>query len=150
MSLFETIEKDYVQAYKAKDAVRLSVLRMLKTAVSNRLVEMRRPGGKLDDAEMLEVLVKEGKQRQDSIDQFAKAGRTDLADKETAELAVLRGYLPNPLTEAEVAEMVESTVTALGATSLKDMGRVMSDIMARCKGRVDGKSLSDAVRRRLG
>ena len=77
MSLFETIEKDYVQAYKAKDAVRLTVLRLLKTAVKNRLVDLCRPGGTLDDAEMLDLIIKEGKQRQDSIEQYTSAGRQD-------------------------------------------------------------------------
>ena len=98
MSLFETIEKDYVQAYKAKDAVRLTVLRLLKTAVKNRLVDLCRPGGTLDDAEMLDLIIKEGKQRQDSIEQYTSAGRQDLADKEAAELAVIQSYLPKALT----------------------------------------------------
>ena len=102
MSLFETIEKDYVQAYKAKDAVRLTVLRLLKTAVKNRLVDLCRPGGTLDDAEMLDLIIKEGKQRQDSIEQYTSAGRQDLADKEAAELAVIQSYLPKPLTEEEL------------------------------------------------
>ena len=105
MSLFETIEKDYVQAYKAKDAVRLTVLRLLKTAVKNRLVDLCRPGGTLDDAEMLDLIIKEGKQRQDSIEQYTTAGRQDLADKEAAELAVIQSYLPKPLTEEELTAL---------------------------------------------
>ena len=109
MSLFETIEKDYVQAYKAKDAVRLTVLRLLKTAVKNRLVDLCRPGGTLDDAEMLDLIIKEGKQRQDSIEQYTSAGRQDLADKEAAELAVIQSYLPKPLTEEELTALIDAT-----------------------------------------
>ena len=94
MSLFEQIEKEYIQAYKAKDAVRLTVLRLLKTAVKNRLVDLRRPGGSLSDEEMLDVIIKEGKQRQDSIEQYRAANRADLADKEAAELKILQNICP--------------------------------------------------------
>ncbi len=138
MSLSEQIEKDYIQAYKAKDAVRLTVLRLLKTAVKNRLVDLRRPGGSLSDEEMLDVIIKEGKQRQDSIEQYRAANRADLADKEAAELKILQEYLPRALSPEE-----------LQAASPRDMGRVISAIMASHKGRVDGKTLSEAVRRRL-
>ena len=155
MSLFETIEKDYVQAYKAKDAVRLTVLRLLKTAVKNRLVDLCRPGGTLDDAEMLDLIIKEGKQRQDSIEQFTAAnrpdlaGRQDLADKEAAELAVIQSYLPKPLTEEELTALIDATIAEVGATSPREMGKVISAIMATHKGRVDGKALSAAVKARL-
>lgn len=148
-TLFEQIEKDYIQAYKAKDSVRLTVLRLLKTAVKNRLVDMRRPGGSLSDEEMLDVIVKEGKQRQDSIEQYTAAQRPDLADKEAAELAVLKEYLPKALSQEELQALIESTVAELGATSPKDMGRVISAIMAGHKGQVDGKVLSEAVKKRL-
>ena len=146
MSLFETIEKDYVQAYKAKDAVRLTVLRLLKTAVKNRLVDLCRPGGTLDDAEMLDLIIKEGKQRQDSIEQYTTAGRQDLADKEAAELAVIQSYLPKPLTEEELTALIDATIAEVGATSPREMGKVISAIMAGHKGRVDGKALSAAVK----
>ena len=126
MSLFEQIEKDYIQAYKAKDSVRLTVLRLLKTAVKNKLVDLCRPGGTLDDGEMMDLIIKEGKQRQDSIEQYTAAGRSDLADKEAAELVVLQSYLPKPLTEEE-----------------------LTAVMAAHKGRVDGKVLSAAVKARL-
>ena len=149
MSLFETIEKDYVQAYKAKDAVRLTVLRLLKTAVKNRLVDLCRPGGTLDDAEMLDLIIKEGKQRQDSIEQYTSAGRQDLADKEAAELAVIQSYLPKPLTEEELTALIDATIAEVGATSPREMGKVISAIMATHKGRVDGKALSAAVKARL-
>ena len=146
MSLFETIEKDYVQAYKAKDAVRLTVLRLLKTAVKNRLVDLCRPGG---TAEMLDLIIKEGKQRQDSIEQYTSAGRQDLADKEAAELAVIQSYLPKPLSEEELTALIDATIAEVGATSPREMGKVISAIMATHKGRVDGKALSAAVKARL-
>ena len=149
MSLFETIEKDYVQAYKAKDAVRLTVLRLLKTAVKNKLVDLRRPGGSLSDEEMLDVIIKEGKQRQDSIEQYTAANRADLAEKEAAELRILQEYLPKALSPEELAEIIETTVTELQAATPKDMGRVISAVMGAYKGRVDGKALSEAVKKRL-
>ena len=148
-TLFEQIEKDYILAYKAKDSVRLTVLRLLKTAVKNRLVDLRRPGGSLADEEMLDLIIKEGKQRQDSIDQFTAAGRIDLADKEAAELVILKEYLPQPLSAEELAALIDATVAEVGATSPKDMGKVISAIMAGHKGRVDGKALSEAVKKRL-
>lgn len=149
MSLFEQIDKDYVQAYKAKDAVRLSVLRLLKTAVKNRLVELRRPGGTLSDEEMMDVIIKEGKQRQDSIEQYTAAGRSDLADKEAAELVVLQSYLPKPLSEEELTAVIDAAIAETGAASPRDMGKVISAVMAAHKGRVDGKVLSAAVKARL-
>ncbi|MGE9985146.1 GatB/YqeY domain-containing protein [Desulfovibrio sp. SGI.169] len=149
MSLSEQIEKEYIQAYKAKDAVRLTVLRLLKTAVKNRLVDLRRPGGSLSDEEMLDVIIKEGKQRQDSIDQYRAANRADLADKEAAELKILQEYLPRALSPEELTALIENTVTELQAASPKDMGRVISTIMGSYKGRVDGKVLSEAVKKRL-
>ena len=149
MSLFEQIDKDYVQAYKAKDAVRLSVLRLLKTAVKNRLVELRRPGGTLSDEEMMDVIIKEGKQRQDSIEQYTAANRPDLAQKEAEELAVIQEYLPQPLSAEELGRLIEETITAVGAASPRDMGKVISAIMSTHKGRVDGKQLSEAVKQRL-
>ena len=150
MSLFETIEKDYVQAYKAKDAVRLTVLRLLKTAVKNRLVDLCRPGGTLDDAEMLDLIIKEGKQRQDSIEQYTSAGRQDLADKEAAELAVIQGYLPKPLTEEELTALIDATIAEVGATSVKEMGKVMGVASKRLAGQADGKDISAKVRELLG
>ncbi|MDY3809064.1 GatB/YqeY domain-containing protein [Desulfovibrio sp. PG-178-WT-4] len=149
MSLFEQIEKEYIQAYKAKDAVRLTVLRLLKTAVKNRLVDLRRPGGSLSDEEMLDVIIKEGKQRQDSIEQYRAANRADLADKEAAELKILQEYLPKALSPEELTAVIETTVAELQAAGPKDMGRVISAIMGSYKGRVDGKALSEAVKQRL-
>lgn len=149
MSLSEQIEKEYIQAYKAKDAVRLTVLRLLKTAVKNKLVDLRRPGGSLSDEEMLDVIIKEGKQRQDSIEQYTAAKRADLAEKEAAELRILQEYLPKALNPEELTEIIETTVTELQAATPKDMGRVISAVMGSYKGRVDGKALSEAVKKRL-
>ncbi|WP_027719560.1 GatB/YqeY domain-containing protein [uncultured Desulfovibrio sp.] len=149
MSLFEQIEKEYIHAYKARNAVRLTVLRMLKTAVKNRLVDLRRPGGSLSDEEMLDVIIKEGKQRQDSIEQYRAANRADLADKEAAELEILQEYLPKALSPEELAAVIETTAAELQAAGPKDMGRVISAIMGSYKGRVDGKALSEAVKQHL-
>ena len=146
MTLTERIEKDYISAYKAKDALRLGVLRLLKTAAKNLQVELRRP---VEDGELLDLVMKQAKQRMDSIEQFRSAGREDLASKEEAELGVIREYMPQPLSAEELATAIDAAVVASGATSMQDMGKVMASIMADYKGRVDGKALSAAVRARL-
>lgn len=146
MSLSERIEKDYISAYKAKDQVRLGVLRLLKTAAKNLQVELLRP---LTDDEMFDLVMKQAKQRMDSIEQFRAAGREDLASKEDAELTVIRDYLPQPLSPEELNQAIDAAILAVGASSMQDMGKVMSSIMADYKGRVDGKALSSAVRARL-
>lgn len=146
MSLSERIEKDYISAYKAKDQVRLGVLRLLKTAAKNLQVELLRP---ITDDEMFDLVMKQAKQRMDSIEQFRAAGREDLASKEDAELTVIRDYLPQPLSPEELNQAIDAAILAVGASSMQDMGKVMSSIMADYKGRVDGKALSSAVRARL-
>lgn len=146
MSLQERIEKDYLVAYKAKDEVRVLVLRALKSACKLKQVELLRP---LDDNDVLGVIQKEAKQRQESIAQFTAAARQDLADKEAAELAVLQGYLPQALSEDELRAVVEETVTRLGAASIQDMGKVMQTILAEHKGKADGKLVSALVKTRL-
>ncbi len=146
MNLTERIEKDYLAAYKAKDEVRLSVLRMLKTAAKNRQVELLRP---LGDDDLVELLSRQAKQRRESIEQFGRAGRDDLRNKEERELEVLLEYLPAPLTEEELARLVDQAILELGAQGLKDMGRVVSAILAKHKGRADGKRVSDLARSRL-
>lgn len=146
MSIAEQIDKDYIQAYKAKDQVKLGTLRLLKTAAKNRQVELMRP---LEDDDYMDVLLREVKQRQDSIEQYNAANRPDLAEKEAAEAAVLQGYLPSQLSEEELAEVVEKTVAPLLDGGMKNMGRAISAIMAEYKGRVDGKAVSAAVKARL-
>ncbi len=142
MSLTERIDNDYVQAYKAKDALRLSVLRMVKTAAKNRLVELRRPGGALEDGEMLDVFIREAKQRQDSIEQYTTAGRPDLAAKEEAELTILREYLPRALSPEELGAAIDAAVAELGATGTRGRqgsgGRRQAAPLLRRRHRVRG------------
>ena len=146
MTIQGRLESDYIQAYKAKDTVRLAVLRHLKTAAKNREVEVLRP---LTDDDLLDLISRQVKQRRDSIEQYEKHGRTDLAAVEVAELAVLEGYMPSPLSEAELTEIIERLVAETGASSPKDMGRVMAALTLGYKGRYDGKKASEAVRSRL-
>lgn len=146
MTLSERIEADYLTAYKAKDSLRVSVLRLLKTACKNLQVELMRP---ITDEEVLAVIQKQAKQRQDSVEQFSAAGRMELAEKETAELDVLREYLPAPLSAEELATIVEEEVKAAGMPGMAGMGRIIQSILGRYKGRVDGRAVSEAVKRRL-
>lgn len=146
MSLFQQIEKDFVAAFKAKRTEEVAVLRLLKAAIKNKEVDVRHA---LSDAEVLEVVAKQVRQRQESIEQFRAAGRTDLADAEERELHILQTYLPQPLTEAELAAVVDETIHAIGATGMKDMGRVMQAILSAHAGRVDGRIASALVRTRL-
>jgi len=146
MNISERLEKDYVTAYKARDADKLSVLRLLKTAVKNRQVELMRP---LAEEEVLDILSRQAKQRRESIDQFSKAGRNDLIEKEERELAILNGYLPAPLSDEELAAAVDAAIASQSAASMKDMGRVVSAVLTEHKGRVDGKRVSALVKARL-
>jgi len=146
MTLLSRIEKDYIASYKAKKELRVAVLRMLKAAVKNRQVELMRP---LEDDEVLEVVVRQGKQRNDSIEQFRAANRDDLAEKEAAELEILQEFMPTALSPEELEKVVDQAVASLGASSMKDMGKVMNTVMGEYKGRVDGKALSALVRSRL-
>ena len=147
MSLAETVNADIATAMKAREAVRLSALRMLKAAIMNKGVEK---GRDLEDAEVLQVVASLVKQRRDSIEQFSQAGRTDLVDKETAEIAVLEHYLPPAATAEEIEAAVAAAIAETGATSPKDMGKVMKAVMPKLAGKsADGKSVNEAVRRKL-
>ena len=146
MNLQARIESDSLVAMRARDALVLGVLRMLKAAAKMRQVELRRP---LTDEEFFDVLAKQVKQRRESIDLFAKANRADLVEKEERELAVLAAYLPAPLTDDELAAAVNAAVAELAASTMKDMGKVVQSVLAAHKGRVDGKRVSDAVKARL-
>jgi uncharacterized protein YqeY len=147
MSLEQTLSADIVSAMKAKDQTRLTALRMLKTALTNKSIEK---GRALDGAEELAVVSTLVKQRKDSIEQFTKGGRQDLADKEQAEITILNGYLPAAASDEEVAAAVAAAVADTAATSAKDMGKVMKAAMAALAGKtVDGKKVSDAVKARL-
>jgi uncharacterized protein YqeY len=147
MNLPEQLEQDYVAAYKGRDTLRLGVLRLLKTALKNFQVEHLRPPTEED---ILSVITRQCKQRQDSAEQFHAAGRQDLADKESAEYAVLRSYLPKPLEGEELEEAVREAVAAVGATDMKDMGRVMRHLTDAWKARLDGKTAGAAVKAALG
>jgi uncharacterized protein YqeY len=146
MNLLERLEQDYVVAYKARDALRLGVLRLLKTALKNFQVERLRPPAEED---VLAVIAKQCKQRQDSAEQFRAAGRGELADKECAEYAILCSYLPKPLEGEELETAVREAVAAVGAAGMKDMGRVMQHLTAAHKARLDGKAASAAVKAAL-
>jgi uncharacterized protein YqeY len=148
MTLNDKIAADIAAAMKARNTSRLSALRMLKAAVMNKGVEK---GRDLEDAEVLQVVSSLVKQRRDSIDQFSKAGRTDLVQKETGEIAVLEEYLPPAVTAEEIDAAVSAAIAESGATSAKDMGKVMKAVMPKLAGKnVDGRAVNDAVRRKLG
>jgi len=148
MSLINDVSTAIADAMRKKDAARLGALRMLKAAFMNKSVEK---GRDLDDAEERQVVSALVKQRRDSIEQFAKGGRQDLVDKETAEIAVLDAYLPPAVDPAALEQAVVAAIAETGATSAKDMGRVMKAAMGRLTGQtVDGKVVSDLVRRKLG
>jgi uncharacterized protein len=147
MSLTDTLGADIARAMKAKDATTLTALRMLKTALTNKSIEKSRA---LDTAEELQVVNALVKQRRDSIEQFEAAGRHELAAKEKAEIAVLDAYLPPSATDEELTAAVEAAVTATGAASAKDMGKVMKAVMSALAGKtVDGKRVNELVRAKL-
>jgi uncharacterized protein YqeY len=147
LALVDTLSASIADAMRQKDAIRLSTLRMLKAALTNREIER---GHALDDSESLQVVASLVKQRKDSIDQFTKGGRQELADKEQAEILVLEAYLPAAADPAAVEQAVADAVQETGATSPKDMGRVMKAAMARLAGQtVDGKTVNELVRRKL-
>jgi uncharacterized protein YqeY len=148
MTLSEKVSGDITAAMKAKDAPKLSALRMLKAAIMNKGVEK---GRDLEDAEVQQVVSSLVKQRRDSIDQFGKAGRTDLVEKETSEIVVLEAYLPPAATADEIEAAVSAAIAATGASSPKDMGKVMKAVMPMLAGKnADGKAVNEAVRRKLG
>jgi uncharacterized protein YqeY len=146
-TFFETVTKDIGDAMKRRDMAELSALRMLKAALMNKEVEKNRA---LDDAESLQVVSSLIKQRRDSIEQFRAGGRNELADKEQAEIGVLERYQPPAADEAAVAAAIEAAMAETGATSAKEMGKVIAAAKIKLTGMtVDGKALSDAVKNRL-
>ena len=149
MSISEQVQKDMTDAMRARDEHRLSALRMVKAALKNREVEKRGP---LDDKEAMSVLNTLIKQRRDSVEQFSKGGRHEMAEKEANEIKLIESYLPKAIGEAEIVTAVRAKISELGSPSIKDMGTVMKAVMAdfQAKGaRVDGKAVSDAVKREL-
>ena len=134
---------------RAKDATRLGVLRMLKSALKYGAIEKSDADSQLNDTDAIQVIRKQAKQRQDSIDSFEKGGRSDLAEKEKQELVILSSYLPQAMNSDELAKIVRETIAELGATSKAQMGAVMKALQAKVAGRADGKTLSQEVSRQL-
>jgi uncharacterized protein YqeY len=148
MSLKERITSDMTAAMKSKEAARLSTLRMVKAAVQNREIEK---GGELSDEELTKILQSLVKQRRDSVEQYEKAARAELAEKERAEIAVIEEYLPRAATREEIERAVEEAVAETGASSMKEMGAVMKAALARLAGRnADGRVVSEVVKSKLG
>jgi len=147
MSLKDEIITDMTTAMKAKNAARTSTLRMVKAAITNREKE---GGASLTDEDVMKLLRSQLKQRRDSVEQYQKAGRQELADKETAEIAVIEEYLPQAATESEIEQAVAEAIAESGATSIKDMGAVMKASMAKLAGKnPDGKIVSETVKQKL-
>jgi Uncharacterized conserved protein len=146
MNLSERLTDDMKQAMKSQDKFKLSTIRMMRAAVKNLEIELKRP---LDDNEVLDILSREIKQRKDSLQEFKKAGRDDLVTDLAAEIEIISQYLPEQLTEEEIQEIVRQTIHELGASSKAEMGKVMSALMPKTKGRADGKLVNQIVQQFL-
>jgi len=146
MSLSKQIDKDYIEAYKARATVKVAVLRHLKTAIKNRMIEEK---GEVSDETVLDLIAKQVKQRKESFDQYTTAGRNDLADVEALELSELEQYLPKPLSDDELEAAVTKAIAETGASGMQDMGKVMQAVLNAHKGQVDGKKASTLVKSRL-
>ncbi|KRE52034.1 GatB/YqeY domain-containing protein [Paenibacillus sp. Soil724D2] len=147
MSLSDRLNEDMKQAMKSQDKFKLSVIRMVRSTIKNSEIELKRA---LDDNEVLDVLTREIKQRKDSLHEFTKAGRDDLAESLKAELVILAEYMPQQLSEEEVKAIVQQTIQQIGASSKADMGKVMTALMPQVKGRTDGKLINQLVQQLLG
>jgi hypothetical protein len=145
--LEEKILSDYKEAMKSKDALKSSVLSFLRAQFLNTAMEKKK--NSLDDAEVTAVIRKQIKQRQDSIDQFTKGNRADLADKEAREMEILKLYLPKELSIEEINKIIDEAILAVGASDIKDMGKVMKEVSEKIAGRADGKLVSDTVRSKI-
>src|SRR5438093_1376746 len=147
MSLPDRLSEDLKQAMKAKDQLRVDVIRMIKAALLNKELELKKS---LDDAEMSRVMTTLIKQRKESVEHYQKAKRDDLAGKELREITIIESYMPKALSVEEIVQLIEAIIRETGATTLKDMGSVMKAVMARLAGQlVDGKEISDLVRAKL-
>ncbi|MDI6758470.1 MAG: GatB/YqeY domain-containing protein [Candidatus Omnitrophota bacterium] len=145
--LEEKIFEEYKQALKAKDTIKSSVLNFLRAEIMN--VAIAKKKNKLDDSEIIIVIRKQIKERQDSIEQFKKGNRQDLADKEAKELEILKSYLPEELPDCEINKIIEEALCLTGASNMKDMARVIKEVTAKIAGKADGKKVSDLVKKRL-
>lgn len=146
MSLKEKINSEMVSAAKARDKIRLSTLRMIKSVLHNKEIDLKR---ELNDTELLQVLSSIVKQRKDSIEQFRKGGRLDLVEKEEAELEVVEEFMPEQMSEEEIDREIEKVIGEVGAVSIKEMGKVMKALMPRLTGKADGKTVGEKVKARL-
>ena len=149
MTLQQRVDSDLKEAMRAKDAMKLNVLRMLKSALKYAAIAKSDAEAELNDSEAVQVIRKQAKQRQDSIESFEKGGRAELADKEKQELAILNTYLPQGMSPDELAKVVREAIAEVGATSKAQMGAVMKALQAKAGGRADGKTLSSEVARQL-
>jgi uncharacterized protein len=150
MGISEQIQTDMVAAMRSRDELRLSTLRMVKAAIKNKEVDKRAP---LDDKEVQQILSTLIKQRRDSIEAFTKGGRQELADKEAAEIKLIEDYLPKAMGDEQIAEAVKATIAEMGSPTMKDMGTVMKNVMAKLQAtgaRVEGKTVSELVKKHLG
>ncbi len=143
MDINKKINEEMVSAAKAKDKIRLSAVRMIKTALHNKEIELMRLLNETEIMQLLSVMVK---QRKDSIEQFAKGGRTDLVEKEEAELKVVQEFLPAQMADEEVENLIKKAIAEAGAVSAKDMGKVMKILMPQLTGRADGKAAGEKVK----
>jgi hypothetical protein len=149
MTLQQRVDSDLKEAMRAKDAAKLGVLRMLKSALKYAAIAKSGAEAELSDAEAVQVIRKQAEQRQDSIESFEKGGRAELAEKEKEELAILNTYLPQGMSPDELAKVVRETIAELGAKSKAQMGAVMKELQAKVAGRADGKTLSAEVQKQL-
>ncbi|MCX5854313.1 MAG: GatB/YqeY domain-containing protein [Deltaproteobacteria bacterium] len=146
MGLYDKINTEMVLAAKGKDKLRLSVVRLIKTGLHNREIDLKRP---LNDDECLQLLSAMVKQRRDSIEQFRQGRRMDLVEKEEGELGIIQSFMPEQMSEEDIAKEIENAVREVGAVSIKDMGKVMKVLMPKLTGRADGKLVGDKVKARL-
>ena len=149
MTLQERLDLDLKEAMRARDATKLGVLRMLKSALKYAAIAKSGAETELSDGEAAQVIRKQARQRQDSIESFEKGGRTELANKEKEELSILNAYLPQAMTADELVKVVRETIAEIGATSKAQMGAVMKALQAKVAGRIDGKTLSAEVQKQL-
>ena len=150
MTLIQRIDEDLKEAMRQKNTVKVGVVRMLKSALKYAAIEKAGAECELNDSEAVQVIRKQAKQRQDSIESFEKGGRSELAAKENEELSILQSYLPQAMSSEELAKVVRETIAELGATSKAQMGPVMKTLQAKVAGRADGKTLSQEVQKQLG
>jgi uncharacterized protein YqeY len=143
MGLKERLVQDMKDAMKARDKLKLSTIRMINSLIKNAEIEKR---GELTDEEIVQLLMKYAKQRREAIEMYEKGGRQDLVEKEKAELAIVESYLPKQLTEEEIRKLVKEAIEAVGASSPKDLGKVMQYVMPRVKGRAEGSVVNKIAR----